>query len=386
MTLQIQSHNSIKEIDPGVWNSLISPNDLFHQHHFLQALDASRVENARMEFLLIYKDKRPIASAVLSNFKINLDLFIGETSIVRLLKKLLPRLFKANILFCGTPISAGHKNLFVTDESHKAEVIQMISEYISDTCQKKGIPYSVFKEFKSGEAYSLKELRGQGYFQAYSLPNAELELPGQNFDDYLISLRHPYRRQIKNSLKKIGQKRPSIDKKSKRSGDEIHFELIGAENFDFKAFYRLYISVMDRAEVKLEILNETFFENFFRAMHQEVKILCLYHGDRLLGAFVISLINDTLSFIWTGKEGGRDQYDTYSNLMTAMIQCAYDHNCKTIVFGQTSYYPKQRMGAQIDDLHIFFKCHKYWKHRILEMLNPLLFPQLKPPTLKVFKS
>lgn len=387
--MEIKIVKKAAEINANEWNALISKKDIFHQHNFIQGIEKSKVEDAKMEYLLFYADNKLVGSALLSVFKINLDLFINENGLVRAIKKLSSGFFKVKILFCGTPLSAGHHNLFVSDKTHLPQITQLLCLHINKRCENENIKFSVYKEFCQEYAKDLNPfLTTNKYFQACSLPTVILDTNYQNYDDYLHSLRATYRRQILQSAKKIKAKYPifianyfagSMNEKSPV------FTLIRAEDFDAKSFYKLYCKVMSRATVKLEILNETFFIKFCTALKKELKILAMVFEGKTLGVFITTQVDDVLTFIWTGKELEKDKYDTYFNLMNAMVFYAIRKKCTQIVLGQTCYYTKQRFGGKIKDLFIFFKAHSWWKNNLLRGLNKIIFPKTKVNKLHVFR-
>jgi hypothetical protein len=372
-------------VDPDVWNRLVPATHLFNRHHFLLALEQSKVEDADMEYLLFWENGTLAASAVLSKFYINLDLFIGDNQAVRLIKRIFPNFFKIKVLFCGTPISAGHKNVYM--EGLYQSVIKLSAEYIDQVCRRNDIGYSVYKEFLEAEATTFEQLTAHGYFRAPSLPSVAMELPFLSYDEYFGALRHPFRRQINLSMKKINSVRPVfVQSYFEGNQDERHpvFTILSSVQLSAEKFYELYISVMSRATVKLEVLNKQFFRNFFISSRGEIRILTMVFRGEILGVFLLSCIKDELTFIWTGKDSHKDQYDTYANLMNAMVCYAIAERCTKIIMGQTSYYPKQRVGGSVFPLFIFFKSHR-WNQRLLRLLKPLIFPETTTDKLKTFK-
>jgi len=380
--MELFVYEDINEINPEAWNALITKDNIFHQHHFLSLLNESRVEDAKMQFLIVKKNEIIMATAVLSSFEFNLDLFIGDNRLIHSFKHSFPNFFKIKVAFCGTPISAGHKNIFFKENQIQNQVLELIAPYFDIYCKKNKIKYAIFKEFYKEELKQFHILKKYKYFSAYSLPTTFLELKYDSFESYLISMRANYRRQIKNSLKKINQTTPIINHFSKNNPT---FKTYISKDFNAKLFYQMYLSVMDRAKVKLELLNEIFFENFFQKMHKELIILTLEYKNEVLAVYVLAKGQDELIFIWTGKHTDKDIYDSYTNLMIAMVKLAYELGFKRINVGQTSYYPKQRVGAIPKELFIFFKAYNPFKNFILRVLKNTIFPKEKTPDLNVFK-
>ena len=115
-SLAVRLFNSVDEIKVEDWQMNGEPYNPFHELSFLEILEEANVENADHNYLLIYEDNQAIATAILSNFTIDLSLFIGQKKWVRWIKKLFPNLFNIRILFCGTPVSIGHNNFHCTQK------------------------------------------------------------------------------------------------------------------------------------------------------------------------------------------------------------------------------------------------------------------------------
>lgn len=388
--MRIEVKQDISEIPEANWDEIVTPADLFHSHHYLAALDKAKVEGAHMEFVLFFEGEKLVGTSVLSDFEINLDLFIGEGGVVQGIKKVFPRFFKIRVLFCGTPMSAGHHNFHLTDPALAPQAVALLTEYMADYCTRNKVQYSVFKEFKEVDTQLMDgPLESQGYFRGYSLPSAEMELPFANYAEYLASLRAKYRRQILAAQRKIGQTQPVFVSnyfEGPQTESQPVLTVLKPSQYDPKVFYELYCQVMERATVKLEVLNEAFFEHFFAAMEQEIFLLTMVFQGKVLGVFVVAWVGETVTFIWTGKTDFRDEYDTYFNLMSGMVAFALEKGCTNLVLGQTSFYAKQRIGGLVEDLFLYFKCHKGGKHWVLEKLNAQLFPRLEVPELRVFKK
>lgn len=386
--MELCSFQHIDEVPAKEWNSIVSEFEIFHQHHFLKALDLSNVENAKMQYLLIKENDICIATCVLSEFTLNLDLFIGDYKIVRWIKSISPNFFKIQVLFCGTPISAGHKNISIADNSLQGLVIDQIAIYIDEHCRKHKIGYSIFKEFDAKSVSEFSSLENHNYFKSYSLPNSILDHEFESYGEYMDNLRYKYRRQIKSALKSINSSKPIFTNKyfdTDQLEEHPVFTVLSPTQDNADHFYKLYCSVMERAKSKLEILNKDFFRFFFDAMKVELRILAMVFNGEVLGVFVLAKVKDELTFILTGKEKGKDEYNTYVNLLNAMVCYAIENGCKRIIMGQTSYYPKQRMGAKIFDLFIYFKAHLVWKQKLLKSLQGIIFPKEELAPLNVFR-
>jgi predicted N-acyltransferase len=221
------------------------------------------------------------------------------------------------------------------------------------------------------------------YFKGYSIPNVFLDLPYKTYHEYLNNLKYGYRRQIKSSLKKIGATEPSDIFDSSR---KTYFRIRPILECEPEEFHKLYMSVINRARIKLETLNLEFFVTLFKDQMDEIRSIELVDNDKLITAFIVAHQNDSLIFLWTAKEYDKDALDSYQNVMQAMIEYAIKSGCKRVVLGQTSYYPKMKVGGKTEELYILFKCHKKVKNMILKSLSNHIFPKFKVDKLHALKQ
>jgi hypothetical protein len=121
-------------------------------------------------------------------------------------------------------------------------------------------------------------------------------------------------------------------------------------------------------------------------LKDELKLLAFIYDGEIVCVFAFTLQHGTLNFLWTGKKHDKDAFDSYHNLLNALVHIAIENKCQKIVLGQTSYYPKQRIGANTEDRFIYVKSRKPLVHALLKKLNPWIFPYMKVPALNVFKK
>ena len=389
--VRLEVHRSIHRVDPAAWDALAGPADIFHAHRFLCALEDGAVENAVYWYVLAWRDGQCVGTAVLSAFSISLDLFIGQDAWVRAAKRLWPKLFRVRLLFCGTPVSIGHRNLVAArTPADYAAIVPEVAALMRAICRTEKIRFSVFKEFFTADADALEPfLTRAGYFRAFSIPYVKLALHWPSFPGYLAAMRSGFRRQVLASLKKLGRVRTPVFV-------EDYFEepftenapvwtIVPPEHCVPDEFFRRYESVMSRATVKLETLNAAFFREFYRHMGGDMKLLGLVYRGELLAVALLVAHGDELTFVWTGKLEARDDaHDNYFNLLTGMVAYAIAGGYRVLNLGQTAYYTKQRLGGEAEPLYIFFRAHQPWRHALLRALNAVIFPDMRLKALRVF--
>lgn len=386
-TLEIKSFRSIHEIDSREWDSILDSGDTFHSSSFIRVVEDAKVEAAQFWYLQFYDGSKLAATAALSAFTISLDLFLGDSGLVQRLKRFFPRIFEIRILICGLPASFGQSNLKVVSEKHYPEVCRGLSAFMQDQAKKEGIRFLSVKEFFEDEIDSSKHLEKNGFFLANSIPYMAMEIQWENFDDYLSSLRHPYRRRIRQSLEKIQSKRPLLHDSLPQTVTSLHPVWILREMTELcpKVFFESYLCVMSRTDTKLETLNEAFFTLLFREQ-LPVRILSLEHQQKVLSSAILVEQGEKLTFMLLGRTDEKDACDSYFNLVYGILSYAMEKGFKRIGLGQTAYWLKQSVGGVAKNEYLYFAATRPVVHRILKSCSRLIFPETKLPQVNVFKK
>lgn len=386
--INCKCYHSIHDIDEKLWDSLLERGETIHSHRFLAVLENAKIEQSRLWYWLCYKNGKLIASAVLSAFKINLALFL-EPALQRIIEKIRrfrPHFMEVEVLFCGTPISLGQHHLHISkEELSNSKVIKCIADEMEKIASEEHINYLCFKEFKENETEKFVPIKELGFFRANSIPYISLDIKWGSFEDYLGSLRHSYRRIVKKSLKKLDVKQPTFN--ASNSDEGYYWVIDDAENFSAEAFYNSYLSVMDRAENKLEILNLSFFEQLFRKLGKELKILAFKENENFLSLALLQSCKDELTFLLVGNKHAKlQEIDPYFNLVYGILSYAIANQYKKLHLGQTTYWTKLRLGGYPIPEYFYFKSKKKGIHFLLHRFNKFIFPELTLKSHKIFKT
>ncbi len=387
-SLDSKIYRTIQDVSQSEWDSINAADDVFHTHAFLKDVEEAKVENSDFWYLMLYCDGKIVATAVLSAFVINLDLFVGAGAFIRLVRIVWPGFLKIKLLMCGVPASFGQKNILIAKPEHTMACLDLVSRTMEEIAEKAKIKYQAYKEFKEKEVASFEHLLHKGYFRAFSLPYAKMEIKWKDFSTYLNALRHGYRRQILSSLNKLGLDANFALNRDMEGMDLNVPKLIvtDSEVCTPELFYSSYLEVMKRASSKLETLNLDFFRNYFKSHAHKLIFIVLQDESRMYGAAVLVPHQKELTFSLIGKYSDKDEYDTYFNLIAAIVKYAIENDHTRINMGQTSYYPKLRAGATTENEYIYFKSKNVWIHGLLKIGNKVVFPETKLKNLKVFKE
>jgi predicted N-acyltransferase len=348
---------------------------------FLATLERSMGSGAKFWNVVFHGPAgQPAAAAVLSLFPVDGLLFVQEPwkSWAQSLRRWLPRFLQVNVLFCGCPVSTGQSQLrFAPGTDHRA-ILRRLDRLMTELARVEGTPFLVFKEFDEEEVGRCDELTALGYERVDSLPMNDFPTRFRDFDDVVASVRGRYRNKIKHSQKKF-----------KQSGLRV-VHLRGAEGFDSmftEEVYRLYLSVLERAEVKLECLPAEFFRELARQFPEDSSFTLIYQGERIV-AFDCGLFHgEAYANLFCGLDYRlNEESDLYFNLMFHDVDFALRSGVRSLHVGQTADDFKSRVGCYSRPRYFYVKVRDPLGASLLRAARPWLFPPV-PPSLErhVFK-
>jgi predicted N-acyltransferase len=389
--MKVNIERSIKQIDPVLWDAINASQGLYWTHRFVHCMESSSVEDAEYWYFIVSLGEEPVATAVLSSFVVSLDLLlpVWVQRFCSVIRRIYPSFLRLRMLFCGMPISIGKHTLTVSDKLSAEYVLDELNRAMLRIASDDGIRYLCFKEFTGKDLPTVDSLKNHGYFRACSIPRVELNLRWESFEEYLNSMRHGYRRMVRQSLAQIGIN-PATESILKDDNNDSSAPRLVVRRFTREmaaVTHKLYLEVMRKAEVKLEILNRRFFENLSAEMSDDLISICLEDNDGIQGTALLGRNGDCLNFLFAGfSYENRDRYRTYFNLLNGIIAYGIEHGFEKIDMGQTTYRAKQRLGGKAEPVYFYLRALSPTVQQILRFLNPILFPAARIQKHRVFRE
>jgi predicted N-acyltransferase len=373
MNLRVEKRRSICEVPEEEWDGLNAPYGLFHTHRFLRAVEEGS-GGVSFWYLLFYEGDRLVGSAPLSLFGVRLDLFLGQTPqrLVAAIRRIWTSFLLPKILFCGLPISIGKHTIAFAEDVDPHALLDRLVEEMDAIARTEHVGLLCVKEFEQEDLPGVGALPRNGFLCVPSLPYARLPLRWDSFDSYLGGMRHGYRRAVLRSLRKLGDARLVV------GGEEV----CSADRF-----FVLYLNVMERATTKLEILTREFFRRLYGRCGEDLRVIALLDGNEVLGAALCMVDGRRMTFMLVGLDyTARDAHDVYFNLIYGIVRNAIETGCTVLDLGQTSNWLKSRIGADFVSESFYLRAESGAVHRILALLRPVLFPEVLPPAIRVFRD
>ncbi len=196
-------------------------------------------------------------------------------------------------------------------------------------------------------------LNGNGDLDSKSraLSSFIMEKSFNSFNEYLNSLRAPYRRRINKAL---------IHR------NDLLIRELSQDDFTYE-HYLLYKSVMERTANPLETLTIEYFKGYDAKLYEFLD----RNTSRILGFIQLKVIGGQLYFLFCGFNiEDNKEYDLYYNMLLKIIEEGIDLGVRRINFGQTSEESKLKLGCVEKDKYLAIHHHNRAVNYLLKLLLP----------------
>lgn len=365
----LKIYKSISEIDQVAWDSIIKKDNIISSYNFLKAVEASNINDCDFYYVVIYSKNTIIAHTCL--FTITMDLFILSKGIIKRIinsiRKVFHRFFLINIIECGSPVALGNVISISIKKSEKAgEIVDLIIKSMEALAKKSRSKLIIFRDYYKGDRVFDKEFLKYKLTRVDNLPNVEMEIEWNSFNDYINSLRYNYRRFVKKCLSTLEKENISIE-----------------YLYDFQdkipVLKKLYQNCYNHAkEYRREILTEDFFDKTNAYLSKRSMVILLKRNEEALGFSFFLLDDYTARLLYIGMDYKKNkEYLTYFNIFYSGVKFAIENKFKKIELGVTTYDFKMRIGGKIVSLYAYVKHQNKLLNLILKITSSFLFPKKK---------
>jgi predicted N-acyltransferase len=372
MKLTHQVYHSIDDVDPDEWDACIDvEREIFARREFVRAVERSMSDSEYLHVVFRDEQSRPVTTATLCIYHIDGSLLAEGSAlkIARFLERVNRSLIHVPIAICGLPVSAGQSNLRIrTDlDVDVAAVLQQLDIQMTSWARQHRARAIVFKEFNDAECSRIKAIESLGYRKADSLPMNCTQPGFETFEDYLASVKSRRRSPIRRAIKKF--EKTGLRIVQRRGGEGV------AELFTDDV-HKLYLAVLDRAEVKFERLPAEFFREIARELPNNSWFTFVVDDrersddpptsdtstDTIEASDIIAFatsVHSPASFhqMFVGVRYDRkEESDLYFNLFFHAIDVAFRQQTEEIRVGQSANeFKRQKFSCWQEPLSFFVK-------------------------------
>lgn len=293
---------------------------------------------------VILEDERRIVRAVQPIFFVRQNLVEGvpgrTRTAVDVVRRRFPRFLTMRVLMVGCAAGEGHLGACAPgDEEWVADALHAsLKRY----ARQFGASLVVLKDFPAKYREPLRSFSSNGYARVPSMPMTRLPLGYASFDDYLRSLSHATRKDLRRKFRKAEKAPP------------IKLEVVSDITPQIDEVYPLYLQVHERSPMKFERLTKDYFRDIGRRMPERTRFfvwrqlgkavafsLCLIYGgtiyDEYLGLDYDVALDLHLYFY------------TLRDIITWALEQGLDSYCSSPL----NYHPKLHLGCSLLPLDLY---------------------------------
>lgn len=367
--------DQIDAVDPDAWDAILDPDDLQATHRFVRVCQESEVERASYRLVLLQDGRGPLAVAALSAFRVRLDLlspaWVRKASAV--IRRGVKGFSETNLVVCGLPVSFNQSCLRIRPGVDPHPIMEIIASNADEMARNVEASIVCFKEHEESEMSVAGPLKGMGYGAAVSLPSCLLNLPFRSWSEYQEAMRAGYRRQLRTTLRS-----------AEDAGLHVRTERLGPL---VPIIFPLYEEVMERTPYRLETLNEAFFSKLAKRLPETSVLLVEAASGELLCAAILLRGPTRTTFLISGIDYEKSvPVRGYETLVSEVVRQAIRWGSTSLELGQTSWELKLRLGARLTPRYLFLRHRNGLANRALRASLPLLFPERRFGSRRVFRG
>lgn len=350
----------------------------FHQGlDFLSVLARSGVEQADYRYLICYSAGIPAGSAILSRFKLHLDLLAGQSWLTRIKNRWAPGWLCAPMICCGIPASFGQSSVHAFVPAMWSRLIGEIHHQMQIWAMESGTGLLVWKEFPDDHP-GVDLVRQAGYSILPTLPDHRFSALPAGVPAFMDSLRSAYRRKFRQVQDLLVT---GVD--GGHSGLRFLRQTFGQESV--QVFYDGYRALMSRTPVKLEQYGPEFFQHLSEVRQFGLILLTLSEGaDRVEALLADDGSDRYLLLVSKGKSFY--EANVYEKLLRLIVLDAVKDRKKRLFLGQTSDYAKSALGAEPVRLVTGIRFLDPCRQKVFARCGHWLFPERERQSHRVFRA
>lgn len=361
-----QVYRSIDDIEPSVWNNLVSGRSVTFTHAFWQVLEKSGLNDFEYRYVVFREDGQPVAAATC--YVVTTDVAIFSPPWMRralnVVRRIHRNFLRFRLLECGTPIILNGPPFSIRPEADGPRLLYALQRATADLAREEGAVIEVLRDFETKDHPLLRSLNVLGYHAVRGLPNTWLDIRWSSLDSYHAAMKSYYRSKARKHLRRNTEKGIHYDRTTEFA--ELADELCR----------QWHVVHEHAAEFEREVLTPAFYRELAARCPQEALVLRFYRHTDWVGHALLLRDGDDLRWLYFGRVEATND-DLYLYVTQAVIETAIDLGAKRLEMGLTTYPIKQDAGARIEPLDFAIRSR-------FRLLNPLLGPAYrllnKPPS------
>jgi Acetyltransferase (GNAT) domain len=363
------------------WDAAAPPDNIFLQRPYLAIVESNPPLGMRFGYLVFYQAKVPIGVALCQ-----IKYFKGDDNIADLeaprkepcffnglalwFKKWVAGKAAADILICGNMLLTGEHGYWFDDQKISKKLamthLEKALDEVVDTLGKEGIkmPVILVKDIDEPQQQTQGALLiDKGFTEFLIQPNMVLELPFQDFEEYISAMSTKYRTRAKRAFKKS----ESLERRE-LSLQDIEQEL--------PRIYELYKEVANNAGFNMVDLNQYYLLALKKDLPDHFRMFGYFIEGKLVAYHTTIKNHHEVEAHFLGYDKGLNhELQLYLNCLYDMVRIGLSYQSHRIIFARTALEIKSSVGAEAHDLWCYLRHQNSianrFAGRILEYLKPV---------------
>ena len=350
--------------------------DKCKDHRYYELIDETLANEFEYHYALLEDDSGNVR-AIQPVFFVRQNLVEGMRGafrrIVDLVRNKFPRFLTMRVLMVGCAAGAGE--LGGCDAKDERWIAEALGATLRNYARENNASLVVLKDFPASYRSTLAALSKNGYAHVPSMPMTRLELPFQNFDEYLQALGYVSRKSLRRKFRKTER------------AAKIDMEVMNDISPHIDAIYPLYLQVHQRSPMKFETLTKEFFCRISQTMPERARFFIWRESGKIIAFSLCLVCGDTIYDECLGLD-----YDIaldlhlYFYTMRDVIRWAIDQRLRFYFSGPLNYDPKLHLGHELAPLDLYVLHTRAWLNPIFRLAVKYLEPTRHDPILKKFSN
>jgi predicted N-acyltransferase len=345
---EVKVFRSVDEIGRDSIDSL--SDDGFFTYGWFKTLETQQSFDFRTIYIAVYEEGKLVALAPCFA-DLQDHFFVDGPRSIPFMKKLLNLgqmigFCQRHVLLCYSPFCLRSKVLLRKSREGK-HILRLLSNKIDEICEKQGFLFSSFLFVSEFDGLLMENLQNLGYIRSPGTTTLYLDVKWSSFEDYLKSLKHKTRMNIRREIKKCAENGVTI------------------EGRDFKGLSADLSALLSNLFFKYDKSAKNFFDSSFFCKLEEyaednAKVFVAEKNNEVVGFSLSMRQGDVLDVFMCGfdYEAQTNTDFTYFNLCYyEPVRWAIEEGIKKIYYRRKAEKVKLNRGCKPERTYSFVKCH-----------------------------
>lgn len=366
----------VHDIDPGDWRRCFGSERFCHSLEYQRSVELDEHPGVTFHYLIV--ERLGHVEAIVGCFLYRMPLGLAATPktkrVIDAIEHVAPRAFTLETFVAGhlTAVCDHLFGLRMIPEAERSAFLEVVEPELRRRAWALGCSIVAIKEIPARDRSAFERALSSEYLFVPSLPAMTLAIDPHQ--PYAAQLRSKYRRVMRRRARDAQKRGLTFSTHRGPISDELATRM-----------EQLYRHVVDRAEVRFEVLSARFFSALMERCAGSTLVLC-HDGVELVG-FVVGVEGGKAScLLYLGIDPDYRDDGVYFNLLLRALEEARSRGSGTIELGQTSYEAKSSLGAKPAAVFVALRARRWLVRILLRVFRSQLVSQPDIPARHPLKS